>query len=354
MSGVEALATAEVNPPALDYDAIMGEAYDRITTQNGADRDDNGKFISPNPVNDDAPIEPVADEGEPASALEGADKGESADEPVESTLQESTVSPPPSWQHKRDVWDKLDPAAREVIAERESELNNKLSEQGRQIAAAKPIHDTVSQFKHLYEGRTKPDGSPVSAMEATAFLFDAQAKLDNPQTRLQTIVGIIDSYGAREHLAAILTGKAQIPPSPQQPSLSARDVEAAVEKKLSEAEQLRADNEKIQALAKDKPLYSEIPVDTMVQFIHAAKSALGYGAGEKAVFDLAYDMATNASPTLKAKRTAATTAPVTRTVSTADAKRANSVNVTSTSTGKVKAPSLDETLEQIWEKNRKG
>jgi len=354
MSGVEALATAEVNPPAPDYDAIMGEAYDRITTQNGADRDDNGKFISPNPVNDDAPIEPVQDEGEPASALEGADTGEGAGEPVESTLQESTVSPPPSWQARRELWDKLDPDTRKIVAETESELNRKLTDQGRQIAAAKPIHDTVSQFKHLYEGRTKPDGSPVSATEATAFLFDAQAKLDNPQTRLQTIVGIIDSYGAREHLAAILTGQAQLPASPQQPSLSVRDVEAAVEKKLSEAEQDRIASEKVKTLSQDKPLFSEIPVDTMVQFIYAAKSALGDGASEKAVFDLAYDLATNANPTLKAKRTAATTAPVTRTVSTADAKRANSVNVTSTSTGKVKQPSLDETLEQIWEKNRKG
>jgi len=354
MSGVEALATAEVNPPAPDYDAIMGEAYDRITTQNGADRDDNGKFISPNPVNDDAPIELVADEGDPASALEGADKGESADEPVESTLQESAVSPPPSWQARRELWDKLDPDTRKIVAETESELNRKLTDQGRQIAAAKPIHDTVSQFKHLYEGRTKPDGSPVSATEATAFLFDAQAKLDNPQTRLQTIMGIIDSYGARDHLAAILTGKAQIPASPQQPSLTPRDIEAAVEKKLSEAENARQASEEVTRLSKGMPLFSQIPEDTMVTFIKLAWNKLGASASKADVLANAYDMATNADPDLRAKRAAATTAPATRTVSTADAKRANAVNVTSTSTGKVKQPSLDETLEQIWEKNRKG
>ncbi len=66
-------------------------------------------------------------------------------------------------------------------------------------------------------------------------------------------------------------------------------------------------------------------------------------------------MATDSSPSLEAKKQAAAKpAVVPKPVSPEAAKRANSVNVTSTSSGKVKEASEDEQLDAIWERNQRG
>lgn len=353
MSAVEALSTpetipdaplpGEVTPVEYNADAELADLeaiFDRNETNNGSDRGDDGKFKSTNPE----PTPETAEAGT-ESVLEGAEAGE-ATEAEGSTLTPS-VPLPANWNGKDEVWKKIPDDIKADVAAIQLDLQSKLSSQGRQIAESKPLTDAVSEYKHLFEGRIDP-------VEGIKTLARAQERLDNPNTRLQTILGIIDDFGARDHIFQLLSGQAQLPAQPQQ-NISARDIQAVVAKELATDRASREANEELGRLSKDKPLYSEIPEQTMVQFIYAAKSVLGENASKDMVFNTAYDMATDSIPALKAKKMAAAKpAVVPKQVSPEAAKRANSVNVPSTATGKVREPSEDEQLEAIWAKHQRG
>lgn len=353
MSAVEALAPVESIPAevvtgadalsSMSEDDQLSAIFDRVETNNGSDRGENGKFKSPNPekVEDALNKAPAASE----SVLEGADTGEAAEG------DGSTLSPavplPANWNGKDEIWSKVPDDLKSDIAAIQNDLQNRLTTQGRQIADAKPITDTVSEFRHLFEGRIEP-------AEGIRKLAKAQENLENPNTRLQALMGIIDSFGARQQLAAILSGQIQIP-THQQPGIAPQDVDRVVDQKLAKYQaDVEARNEVVR-LSNDKPLYSEIPETTMVHCINAAWSVLGEGATKEAIFNFAYDMATDSIPALKAKKTAAAKPVVVpKPVSPEAAKRANSVNVPSTSTGKVKERSEEELLSDIYDRNQKG
>lgn len=351
MSSVEALAAPDITPtesaPApMDFDKVAGDVWDRMVTNNGADRSEDGRFVSPNNENETPPAEAAA----PESVLEGADTG-GATEPDSSTPSESSVPLPPSWQHRKEMWDKIPADARQHIAEMEGELNRKLADSGRQISSSKPLADAVNDFRHVWEGKIDP-------ADGIRRLAQAQANLDNPQTRVQTAFNILQGYpGLVEQVAAIINGQAPIPNNQRQmtPEEIQRVVQDTIRAETAAERAVRESNEKVAALAEGKALYSEIPEQTMIQFIYAARSALGDTAPEKAVFDMAYEMATDSIPALKARKVAPViaTAPITKPVNTEAAKRANSVNVTSNSTGKVAEPSLEDQLSAVWEKHHR-
>lgn len=346
MSGVEALATTPELPPIeapISEDQLIGDVWDRVMTNNGSDRGDDGRFKSPNSETETQ-----------ESVLEGADKGEGAEQVGEtpnadsSTPSEPSVPLPPSWQGRKETWENLTPDARQHIYDMETELNRKLADSGRQLASSKPIMDAVNEFKHLFDGRIDP-------AEGIRSLARAQQSLEDPNTRLQGAFSILQSYpGLIDQVAAVLAGQAQIPTS-QQPQISASQIEEIVGKKLAEDRASQESLKELDELVKDKPLYPEIPIQTLVQFIYAAKSALGDSAPKKAVMDMAYEMATDSIPALKAKKVIPVqkTAVTTKPVNTEAAKRANSVNVTSNSTGKVQQPTLDQLYDDIWEKHHR-
>ena len=358
MSGVEALnepiELPNEAPPAPDVDAALDAVWDKHFTNNGAMRGEDGKFTSPNPTEpeaksaEDAPEE--VEEAVEASELEGADKGEEA-ETDGSTLPDDTVPLPANWRGKEAVWAKIPADVKSEIYEHEQNLHKTLSEQGSKLGQVKPIIDTVEQYRSLYEGRVTADGRQATAKDAVAYLFDAQAKLDNPQTRYHTLMNIIDSYGAREEVYALLTGQKQLPQNVQA-SITPQDIESILDKKLAADRAEREANELVSRLASDKPLYNSIPEQTMVLMINQAWNKLGPTADQKAVFDLAYDMAVNADPDLRAKAQAARQAAIKpKPVNAEGARRANSVNVTSTSSSKPAKPTIDQALDEVWEKH---
>lgn len=351
MSAAEALSIPENDTTVVDIDAQLDAVWDKNNAV--LDALDKGEK---NPQ----PDEQEAESAEDAPAVEEAVEGESAEgaetegegaEAEESASETPDVPLPTNWQGLDETWAKLDPDTRAKLAEREAEVHRRMSDQGRQIASFKPVQQTIEKYQSLLEGRTKQDGSPVTPQDAVSFLFDAQAKLDNPQTRLSALMGIIDSYGAREHIAGVLSGKVRVPqPTQQQPQgLTPQQVEKMLEQKLSEDRTIREIETEVGRLSQDKPLYSSIPEETMVQFINLAWSKLGEGASRQDVFNTAYDMAVHADPDLRAKATAPK-AVATRKISPEAARRANSVNVTSTSSSQSPKPNLDDKLDAIWDK----
>src|SRR5690349_11488244 len=167
----------------VNLDAELSAIFDRNHVTNGADRDDNGKFTSPDPEKAEAVTETPSEVD--ASATEATGQGE---ETATETAVAEAVPLPSSWRDKSDDWSKLPDTTKQWIAEHENATQRTLSEQGRTISTLKPVQDVIKANEHLFTGRTKPDGSRVSPHEAIAFLFDAQAKLD--QNPVQALIGI--------------------------------------------------------------------------------------------------------------------------------------------------------------------
>lgn len=346
MSAVEALAASDITPDAIpDMDAELSAVFDRMETNNGADRAPNGKFTSPNPQDElDAEV-PVEVEGETESVLEGAETAGEATEPEGSTASPS-VPLPANWQGKETVWSKIPDEAKAEVAAIQTELQSRLSDQGRKIAEAKPITDVVNEYRHLFEGKIAPN-------EGIRLLAQAQANLENPQTRLQTLMSLIQGYGANEQIAAVLTGKSTLPQVPQ-PQPRQPDIEQVVTAKVAETLDLQKRETALNGFAEANPMWRQVNEDQQYAYTLAARTILPT-ASYDAVLKKALALAIDDNPALKAQVTAAAKPAVPpKQVSPEAAKRANSINVTSTSSGKVKEPSEDELLEQIWAKNQRG
>jgi hypothetical protein len=346
---VEIPGTAETVAPA-NLDDVLSNIYDREVTQNGSDRGDDGKFVSPNP---ETPESPAAEEASVQS-----EPGEGEEQTQESqTLTPAEVPLPSSWRDKADAWAKVPADVKPWLAEHDARTNQTLSEQGRTIATLRPVQDVIKANEHLFNGRTKPDGSRVSAHEAIAFLFDAQAKLD--QNPVQALIGIAKSYGADGALAQAL-GVKDYKPQPTQaqqpqisPDLLKRIVADTFEEKFSEKSTIDGNTKLYNDFAAKNPLVSEIATEDLLQFIEIAKTKVSDTAAPSAVLEKAYDMAVHADPSLRAKVAAAAKAAAVTPQNpqrAEDAKRANAVNLKSTSTGKVKPPSLDDVLSQTYDR----
>jgi len=245
MSAVEALAMPEVTLDApIDMDAELGALYDKNITQNGAERAEDGKFTSPNPEEQEPQVEDAVEI--PESVLEGAEAGE-ADEGDGSTLSTPSVPLPANWNGKEEIWSKIPPELQPEVAAIQGELQQRLTQQGRQIAETKPLTDALGQYKHLFEGRIDP-------VDGIKNLARAQEQLENPNTRYQALMGIIDSFGARDAVYQLLTGQAQLPASqPQQPQVN---IDRVVESKLSERMSARDAESAISMFAQSNPMWT--------------------------------------------------------------------------------------------------
>lgn len=325
-------------------DAALEAMWNQIERDNGAARDESGKFSNGNGETGEAEAGQVDPNAPPQ---EGEGTGEGDDEAGSSTLTATGVPLPANWNGMDGDWAKIPPEVQAKIAARDQEIHVRMSEQGRQIAAFKPITEVLEKNTDLLQGKAMPDGSPVNMPFAVDFLMNAQRRLD--QNPIAGIMEIADRYGVLPHLQAVFNGQMKIPSDPQPAGISPADVERLVKDTLSEEATARAANDELSRLSADKPQYSEIPEDDMVHSIHKARTKLGQAASKEAVFNLAYDIAVNADPDLRAKAAAGKKAAATDPKRMADAKRATSVNVTSTSTGKARELTEDELLGQAYD-----
>ncbi|TIX12304.1 MAG: hypothetical protein E5V41_24360 [Mesorhizobium sp.] len=349
---------------ALADDAALEAIWNKHERDNGAERDE-GKFASPDPAKKSAA------EGAPQAS--GGDGGEG---PAGESLTPGAeqVPLPANWQgikggvadNVKQAWEKAPAELRSFVAAREQELQQRLSDQGRNASAYKPIQDILDRNGKYFDattGKKGADGKVITPAQAIEYLFNVQQSMD--QAPVETVMNIVDRYGIRDKIAAVFGQTVQQGESELRQEIAglkqmlasvhnSANIDDRINQRLQERDATTAANEELGRLSADKPLYSEIPEKRMVTFINDAWDRLGATASKEAVFNLAYDMAINADPDLRAKAAAAKPAAPKDTGKVDAAKRANSVNIPSTASGKVRVLSEDEELAAVYDRNQKG
>jgi hypothetical protein len=361
-SGAAVIDAPQTDTVAVTDDAL-GAVWDKYERDNGADRATDGKFASSRAA------EPTTEGTQPAAGeepLEGGEGGEAAE--AGSTAQ--TAAPLPSnWQSNemKEVWAKIPADLQPVIAAHDAKIRETLSKQGNALQAWKPISEIINENKDYFDG-TKAQYKPDDAIKA---MFETVRQLDTHP--VETLVQIAKEYGVLDKLAGAfrLEGEDGAAVNTQNAALVAEIselrntirelqsgfkpeiVDERVTQKLLEREEHAAAQDAIRRTSKDMPLFDAVPEDDMVHYIHRAKAKLGTGSKD-AVLKLAYDMAVNADPDLRARAAALNGAAVTDAGKVAAQKAANAANLRSTSTGKARELSEDELLGSIFDKHAKG
>ncbi|TIX12574.1 MAG: hypothetical protein E5V44_07400, partial [Mesorhizobium sp.] len=138
---------------ALADDAALEAIWNKHERDNGAERDE-GKFSSPNPEKADA----KADAGKVSP--EGGGGEEQAGGGL--TPDAGSVPLPANWQgikggvadNVKQAWEKAPAELRSFVSAREQELQQRLSDQGRQSSAYKPIQDILDRNGGYFDPNT--------------------------------------------------------------------------------------------------------------------------------------------------------------------------------------------------------
>jgi hypothetical protein len=354
MSGVEALEQPSIAEATPVTDADLEAIWNRDNVTNGADRGEGGKFVSANaePSTELEPEQVAEPVTEPASL-----EGETGEEQPGSTPAD--VPLPPNWAGKEAVWSAIPAEHRPAIAQHQQELHSRLSDMGRQVSTYKPLQEAASEFAEYFNGNLKgSDGQPINPADGIRYLANIQRSMDKQP--LETLLSIADTYNLREQLAKTFGGQVQSVPQDTKillneiaelkQALKARNPSAEIEQVI-EARELKSEARRLQD---SEPLFKEIKPERWDFFVKEGVQTLGENASVEAVFKYAVNAAVEADPALRAKAQAAKAANTGTQLKTEAAKRATSVNVTSTSSGKARQPSLDDELAAVWEKNHKG
>lgn len=358
-----------VDAPLLDsgasLDSELHAIYERNHVTNGADRGEGGQFTSPNqetPTDGDAP---------PSGATSPPADGEGTGaEGAETTLAAQSVPLPANMRGLEGEWAKIPADAAAKIAPHLDQLHQTLSVQGQQVAAYKPIKEFIDSNADIF-GRSKQDGSKVTPHEIFGTLISHQRLIE--KDLVAGVVGIAQSYGVTPQQLVNEIARRSVNGNTQPDvareladlkrtvtqQLDPKAIDSRISTKLEETRALTALESEVNRWSdnKDKPFAKTLLSDeaTFVPFITMARAKLGEAAQLSAVLDRAYDMAVNADPDLRAKAAAAkAAAPAEDPKKVAEAKRATAVNVTSTSSGSARDPSLDDKLGAVWDKHHKG
>lgn len=301
---------------------------------------------------DDGKFKGKEGDGTDTAELEGAAEGEEKKE-GNSAVTETDIPLPSNLYGLDDVWATMTPETRQKLAERSNELNARMSDMGRQVSQAKPLMEVADKFSTYFNSNLKhPDGSAVTPASAVEYLFGIQAAMDKDAPT--TLMSIIDTYGARDKIAAMLGVQAAPTDNSSRELLAKIDrLEAIISKandpssveRIIESRELRSEG---QRLKDSEPLVKEISEKRWDYFVSEGVENLGPNATVKAVFDYAVKAAIEADPALRAKTQAAQKAAKVDTQKAEAAKRATGVNVTSTSSGKARTLTDDEAMAASW------
>lgn len=331
-------------------DAAMDAVWDRLVTNNGADRE-NGRFVSPDPDKRAAAAAPTTETPQSVSGEGGEQEA--------STV--SDVPLPANWYGLDEVWGKVPADARQAIADHQREQHAKLSDMGRKVAAFEPLSGVGQEVAGYLAEAAKRQGAaydgPQSPAEGIAYLFNIQKAMDADAP--STILSIMDTYGVRDKVAALLGVKSEPSAGPDASALQTTigRLEATireltdpsrVEKIVDKKAALAKHEEEVSRLQASKPLYAKIPEARMVFFIQEGWKNLGQDATTESVFDYAYKAAVEADPALRAQSQAAQSAAKDAADKAEAAKRGASVNLKSTAPTRAPKVSEDDAMEEVW------
>jgi len=331
-----------VTPPA-DADGSMGAAWDRLMVNNGSDRAEDGKFVSAN-ADAEIPAEGVAPEG----------AGE------DGSVPNSAIAPAPAHLTGaiKSEWANIPEKARNEIARLTDDWHRKFGELGDQLGRVKPIAEKLTtattQFPE-FRGMTA-DQIADGALQLAA----VQARLEKgPEAALSTIMQIAQAYNVLPALARSFQaqqGTEQVAALQQQiASLEAKLQQAgnpdAIRETVSMTLRERETESLVQSFSSEKEHWAEVEA-VMPTFIRAIQEK-GGSRSLKETLDAAYDMAINAIPEVREKVRAAeakATAALPDPKRTDAARRAASINVKSSATGKERALTSQEAMAAAYDR----
>lgn len=334
-------------PTTVDETADIGAAWDRVMVQNGADRAEDGKFVSPDSSGAGSSLNPPSEDG-------AGEDGSS------STV--AAVSPAPAHlpQAIKADWEKIPEGARTAIMAHQAEMDRKFGEIGKQYGAVKPIADKLTEFTTkfpAFKGRT-----PEQLAEGAAQLAAVQVELDKgPESAVKTILDVARTYKVLPMLAAAFQqqgDQSQLVVGLQQ---KIANLEAELQK-ASNPDHIRehvtktlAERETETAVcdfAKGKDHWAEVEAD-IPHFIRIVQST-GRQLSPVDTLNEAYDMAINAIPAVREKVRAAEAAKATAAITdpkrAAEAKKAASINVKSTANGKERPLTFEESAGAAYDR----
>lgn len=218
---------------------------------------------------------------------------------------------PKSWSSEgQSIWPKLSPDEQKYLSERETQAHTTISQQGRVIAAFKPVGELVQRYKPMFEYHQ------VAPIEAIGRLLDVQRKLDQaPVETIQAIAKIYKVDLAKEFGGQVQasqgepTGEAiQVPPEvvaqivePLQNELfglknrlTQRENQERQATVVAEQRAQEATNQDVDQWSTGKPYFNDVR-STMSVLI---------ASGEADSLDDAYDMACYANPKVRTKLSA--------------------------------------------------
>lgn len=281
-SAVIDTAPAPVAENTLSMDDDLSNTWDRLNVNNGSDRSEDGKFVSPNPEpeNKDLAAQPPTEGTEPETPAV--------------TQPAPTIDPPNSWTAEaRAHWAKLPPEAQAYIAQRESEAHKAITSYGERVKSYEPLDRVITQFKADLDRRG------LQPAQAIATLFEAQQMLDrNP---LEGLIAIGRTYGI--DLGAVLSGQQGTLPAPDprvgQVEQRLNQIQQTIEQQRQQQEQahLAEVNALIETFKKDHPHFNAVE-DEMMGLIPVMRQRHP-GLSQKELLEKAYDSATYANPEIR-------------------------------------------------------
>ena len=344
--------TAAVADPAVVIEApaaversdddIAGEVFDRLVTNNGAAKGEDGKFVSPDPAR-----------AAEAAAQQTEDGQEQAGQP------EAVAPPPANWQGLEDVWKAIPPEHSAKVKAHFDDLHRRMSDQGRQLASVKPISDHFTQAAKALPQLANMAPEQI-ARDAIQLAVIQRQLTENP---VETLLQVANRYGAIPGLIQKLSGQPQ-PEGAQHISSLQREIAdlkehiqkvsdpSQIETHVSQALETRSAQEAVKSFAAD-PANDYWPILEPHLPAHIAEiMQANPGLPADQVLRRAYDKALDAFPALKQAKAAAKPAAVTDLDQkrAEAAKKAASVNVKSTSTGKERQLSEEEAMAAAYDR----
>lgn len=343
-----AAAAVDTNPAPTE-DQALGAIFDKLVTNNGAERGAAGKYASPN-----AKEAPVGGEAEAGGEQENIQQPPAA-----------TAAPAHLPQSIKNIWDKLPEEGRAEVAKLTGEWDRKFGEQGKQMQPMKQVYDRLQEAisKHPdFNGLTPDDlGKGAARLAAVQVAFTR-----NP---VGTLVDLADSAGIREKLvqalgvkveagdqSQIITGMQQKIDNLQRQLEQTLNPERFRETVSSTIEKTMAEREAETSLAgwsKDQTFYADVEAE-MPGYVAKAIEKLGKDRPATEYLTYAYDMAINANPEVRAKVRAAeakATAANPDPKRAADARKAASINVKSSANGKDRTMTEEEAMGAAWDRS---
>jgi len=338
-------------------DDDMGAVFDRMTSEGGPERDDNGRFASSEGKAQDNAAEATTDDKNADEVTAGDDDKADLEQ---SAADQASSAPAHLPADIKENWEAIPEKARNAFTRLTAEQDKKFGELGREMATFKPIKDVASEFAEYFDGTVasyKPD-------EAMRYLFGLQRKMDADP--LGTIMDIAKTYNVDGQLHQPTDGTREIASLTQtirqlQGRLEKMGDGSNVENTVSKVLEQRDFNKALDAFSQDKPFYSEVEpmlVDNeetgRAGFISFAWEKLGENAEPLKVLDYAYDMAINAIPEVRVKAQAAKSTDKAATAPdpkrTDAARRAASINVKSNPSGKTTYASEEDALGATYDR----